>query len=66
MGTWVEKQLKVMADRIREETKGAMLYGHPVDWDNPDMAIVAAYWLGQEKMSVMDLKQYEILESIRI
>lgn len=34
------------AEKVREKIKGGTLYGLPVDMENLDMVILAAYWVG--------------------
>lgn len=41
--------IQVMATQIRKEMGAMELYNGPVDMDNPDEVIVAAYLLGENK-----------------
>jgi hypothetical protein len=39
----VEQWIHYEYERIKQECKGNSLYGEPIDWDNHEMAVVAAY-----------------------
>jgi len=55
----VDEFIAGLAIEIRRELAGGRLCGKPIDWDDPDMALVAAYYGGrsQEYKYLMDLMQ---------
>lgn len=66
MEKWLQDQLRVQAEEIRDAVRGGKLYGHPIDTDNVDMMIVAAYCLAMDRCTVRTLDEIELADSIRL
>lgn len=64
MDDWQKEQLHVMADNIRAKLAGSKLYGHPIDFDDPDMMIVATYSLANHEWSIKNIQELELAYSI--
>jgi len=49
MSKLADARAKEMADEIRKELKDGRLMGEPIDFDNPDAVLVAAYYVAENK-----------------
>jgi len=48
-GEMTNEQIKHEADKIRELLRGGSIYGWPIDENDADMMLVAAYYAGQRR-----------------
>ena len=51
MDDWKKDIIAGLAQSIREQLKGMNLYGEPLDLDDPDACLVAAWSVGYDKGS---------------
>ena len=57
--------IKKMADDIREKMVGGTLFGEPIDLEDNDAMIVAAYGVAQNEEISNNLRESKILRSLR-
>jgi hypothetical protein len=43
--------VKDIADKIKEKVKGGMLYGWPIDLNDPDAVLVAVYFMRERELA---------------
>lgn len=58
------KNIKNFADRLRERAKGSNLYGLPIDENDADMMIMAAYYIGQIEVTKTWQQRLDVLQGV--
>ena len=61
MDEWYNQMIKDEADSIRQELEGGRLHGFPIDFDNEDMVLVAAYWFVTHKETIQRIEDLKLL-----
>lgn len=64
MDEYTSNLIKNEADRLRKEIKNGVLFGYPMDMDNPDMVLFAVWSKGVHEEQLKSAKSIETISEI--
>ncbi len=47
--SYIKNTMRQEADKVREKLEGGKVFGVPIDFDDEDMLLIAAYWIAKQE-----------------
>ena len=62
---WIPEYIKKEAEIIREKFTHSLLFGRPIDMNNPDELLFCAYMMGQTEEGAKRQKEFDLLYDLK-